>query len=134
MTTACWTHLFEAEGHGEDTDPYYAVHYVRDQPPVGGCGRSHSAGSRGQGAPVQDAGTTVGRETLRETGGWLPGGGGLLGRRQEQSTSRPRQAPRPPHVFLPRWFSLATSVSPRIYPGELRVASQEHLSPASQPL
>ena len=81
MTTACWTHLFEAEGHDEDTDPYYAVHYVRDQPPVGGGGRSHSAGSRGPGAPVQGAGTTVGRETLRETGGRLPGGGGLLGRR-----------------------------------------------------
>ena len=83
--------------------------------------------------PVQGAGTTVGRETLRETGGWLPGGGGLLGKRQGQSTSRPRQTPRPPHVFLPRWFSPATSVSPRIDPEELRGASQEHLSPASQP-
>jgi hypothetical protein len=32
--TAALTHLFEAEGHGEDADPYDAVHHVRDQPPV----------------------------------------------------------------------------------------------------
>lgn len=29
------THLFEAEGHREDTDPNDAVHHVHDETPVG---------------------------------------------------------------------------------------------------
>lgn len=54
------THLFEAEGHGEDTDPHYAVHYVHDQPPVGGGGRGHGAGSGAREPGGEGAGTTAG--------------------------------------------------------------------------
>lgn len=43
------THLLEAEGHGEHAHAHDAVHDVHDQPPVGGGGRRHSAGSGARG-------------------------------------------------------------------------------------
>lgn len=94
-----WTHLFEAERHGEHTDPYYAVHYVGDQPPVGGGGRRHSAVSRAREPRSQALDDRRMRDP--EGNGRLPGGGGLTGRRQGQSTSRPRQAFRLPHGIAP---------------------------------
>lgn len=107
------THLFEAEGHGEDAHPDDAVHYVHDQPPVGGGGRGHGARSGARG-PGCEAPGPRGPEGDRR----LPGGGGLAGRRRGQSTSGPPQTPRPPHGILPRSLPLAASASPRPDPEE----------------
>lgn len=60
-----------------------------------------------------------------ERDGRLPGGGGLAGRRRGRSTSRPRQAPRPPQGIVPRSLPPAASASlcpnpeelPRCQPG-----------------
>lgn len=118
-----WTHLFEAEGHGEHTDPHYAVHYVRDQPPVGGGGRGHRAGLRAR-EPRSEAPDTDGR---------LPGGGGLAGRRQGRSTSRPRQALRLPHGIVPHSLSPAASVSRRPDAEAQPETNRGHLSGSSRP-
>lgn len=109
------THLFEAEGHGEDTDPYYAVHYVHDQPPVGGGGRGHGAGSGARGPECEAPGPPrgKGREALTGTGGCLEeaasreGGEG----RQPADPARPRGhlMALSPAPSLP----LTASVSPR---------------------
>lgn len=91
---ARWTHLFEAEGHGEDTDPYYAVHYVHDQPPVGGGGRAHGPGSgaRGPGCEAPGPPRGKGREALTGTGGCLEEAASREGGRGRQPAdpARPR--------------------------------------------
>lgn len=105
-----WTHLFEAERHGEHTDPYYAVHYVGDQPPVGGGGRRHSAVSRARGPRSQALDDRRMRDP-RGTGGCLEAAASREGGRDSQ----------PPDLARLSGCLMASPPSPTSSRGRLRV-------------